>query len=110
MRTTGILLTTVTAQYRVFYEGLITGINKPLIPSETSPTETLQAFDSMIRIGIWNRTKVGRFVTHDLAGGGSHKTQNLGYAFRWETTLHGNAVEYGKQAIPKFLLDKIARQ
>ena len=29
-----------------------------------------------IRINIWNRAKVRRFMTHSLAGGGSH---NLGY-------------------------------
>ena len=42
-----------------------------------------------IRINIWNRAKVRRFITHSLAGGGSH---NLGFhALRWEMILHGNA-------------------
>ncbi len=46
-----------------------------------------------IRINIWNRAKVRRFLTHTLAGGGSH---NMGYsAFRWETIVHGNAGKFG---------------
>ncbi len=39
-----------------------------------------------IRITIWNRTRVRRFLIHNLAGGGSH---NLGYhAFIWETMVN----------------------
>ena len=60
-----------------------------------------------IRINIWNRAKIRRFLTHKLAGGGIH---NRGYhAFRWETILHGNAGEYGKYAVLSVLPDKIAR-
>ena len=60
-----------------------------------------------IRINIWNRAKVRRFITHSLAGGGSH---NLGYhALRWEMILHGNAGEMGKYAVLSVLPDKIAR-
>ncbi len=60
-----------------------------------------------IRINIWNRARVRRFLIHNLAGGGSH---NLGYhAFIWETILHGNAGEFGKYIILKYLPDKIAR-
>jgi hypothetical protein len=56
-----------------------------------------------IRINIWNRARVRRFLIHSLAGGGSH---NLGYhAFIWETILHGNV---GKYIIMKYLPDKIA--
>ena len=46
---------------------------------------------SGIRINIWNSAKVrlGRLLTHLLAGGGTH---NRGYhALRWEYMLHGNA-------------------
>ena len=60
-----------------------------------------------IRINIWNRAKVRRFITHSLAGGGSH---NLGYhALRWGMILHGNAGEMGKYAVLSVLPDKIAR-
>jgi hypothetical protein len=60
-----------------------------------------------IRINIWNRAKVRRFITHSLAGGGSH---NLGFhALRWEMILHGNAGEMGKYAVLSTLSDKIAR-
>jgi hypothetical protein len=60
-----------------------------------------------IRINIWNQAKVRRFITHSLAGGGSH---NLGFhALRWEMILHGNAGEMGKYAVLSTLLDKIAR-
>ena len=60
-----------------------------------------------IRINIWNRAKVRRFMTHSLAGGGSH---NLGYhALRWEMILHGNAGELGTYAVLRVLPDKIAR-
>ena len=60
-----------------------------------------------IRINIWNRAKIRRFLTHSLSGGGSH---NLGYhAMRWETITHGNAGEFGKYAVLKTLPDKIAR-
>ena len=51
--------------------------------------------------------RVRRFLVHNLAGGGSH---NLGYhAFIWETVPHGNAGEFGKYTIQKYLQDKIAR-
>ena len=54
-----------------------------------------------IRINIWNRAKVQRFLTHSLAGGGSH---NRGYhALRWEMILHGNAGEMGKYAVCSML-------
>ncbi len=60
-----------------------------------------------IRINIWNRARVRRFLIDSLAGGDSH---NLGYhAFIWETILHGNAGEFGKYTILKYLPDKIAR-
>ena len=62
---------------------------------------------SGIRINIWNRAKVRRFITHFLAGGGTH---NRGYhALRWEMILHGNAGEMGKYAVLSVLPDKIAR-
>ncbi len=62
---------------------------------------------SGIRIIIWNRAKVRLFITHSLAGGGSH---NMGYhALRWEMILHGNAGELGKYAVLSVLPDKIAR-
>jgi hypothetical protein len=62
---------------------------------------------AVIRINIWNRARVRRFLIHNLAGGGSH---NLGYhAFIWETILHGNAGEFGKYTILKYLPDKITR-
>jgi hypothetical protein len=61
---------------------------------------------SGIRINIWNRTKVRRLLTHNLAGGGSH---NLGYhALQWEMISHGNAGEMGKYAVLSVLPDKIA--
>ena len=60
-----------------------------------------------IRINLWNRAMVRRFMTHSLAGGGSH---NLGHhALRWEMILHGNAGEMGKYAVLSVLPDKIAR-
>ena len=60
-----------------------------------------------IRINIWNRAKVRRFLTHSLAGGGSH---NRGYhAFRWEMILHGNGGEMGQYKVLSVLPDKIAR-
>lgn len=60
-----------------------------------------------IRINIWNRAKVRRFLRHTLVGGGSH---NLGYgALRWEMILHGNAGQFGKYAVLSVLPDKIAR-
>jgi hypothetical protein len=61
-----------------------------------------------IRINIWNRAKIRRFlVHHSLSGGGSH---NLGYhALQWELILHGNAGEFWKYAVLKTLPDKIAR-
>ena len=62
---------------------------------------------SGIRINVWNSAKVRRFITHSLAGGGSH---NMGYhALRWEMILHGNAGEMGKYAVLSVLPDKIAR-
>ena len=62
---------------------------------------------SGIRINIWNRAKVRRFLTHQLAGGGNH---NRGYhAFRWDSILHGNAGEFGKYDVLSVLPDKIAR-
>ena len=73
---------------------------------ESAATSTSGDFAG-IRINIWNRAKVRRFLLHSLAGGGSH---NLGYhAFVWETILHGNAGEFGKYTILKYLPDKIAR-
>jgi len=60
-----------------------------------------------IRINIWNRAKIRRFLVHSLSGGGSH---NLGYhAMRHDTITHGNAGEFGKYAVLKTLPDKIAR-
>jgi hypothetical protein len=57
-----------------------------------------------IRINIWNRIMVRRFITHSQAGGGSHK---LGYhALSWEMILHGNAGEMGKYAVLSVLPDK----
>ena len=47
---------------------------------------------------------IQRFITHSLAGGGSH---NLGYhALRWEMILHGNAGELGTYAVLSVLPDK----
>ncbi len=60
-----------------------------------------------IRINIWNRAKVRRFITHSLAGGGSH---NLGYhALSWDMILHSNAGEMGKYGVLSMLSDRIAR-
>jgi hypothetical protein len=60
-----------------------------------------------IRINIWSRAKIRRFLVHSLHGGGCH---NLGYhAMRWETITHGNAGEFGKYAVLSTLPDKIAR-
>ncbi len=50
--------------------------------------------------------KGSAFSNPHLAGGGNH---NLGYhAFVWETILHGDAGEFGKYTILKYLPDKIA--
>ncbi len=60
-----------------------------------------------IRINIWNRAKVRRFITHSLAGGGSH---NLGYHdLSWEMILHGKAGEMGKYPVLSVLPDKVSR-
>lgn len=75
-------------------------------PTTDPNGKTLSGDVSGIRINIWNRAKVRRLLTHNLAGGGSH---NLGYhALRWETILHGNAGEMGKYAVLSVLPDKIA--
>jgi hypothetical protein len=95
------------------YEDYRTGNSVPLRADrwyqhapESEPNSTSGDFAG-IRINIWNRARVRRFLIHSLAGGGSH---NLGYhAFIWETILHGNAGEFGKYTILKYLPDKIAR-
>ena len=96
MFTTGMLRT--IAPDPVFLFGLTAGTNKPRHQIRNRTAET--------RINIWNRARVRRFLIHNLASGGSH---NLGYhAFIWETIQHGNAGEFGKYTILKYLPDKIA--
>ncbi len=79
-----------------------------LVPKDPSADPALSSGDfSGIRINIWNRAKVRRFITHFLAGGGTH---NRGYhALRWEMILHGHAGEMGKYAVLSVLPDQIAR-
>jgi hypothetical protein len=67
------------------------------------PAETLPAFESTFGIaqgfGVFCSTVWPVVAIH-----------NLGYhAFIWETILHGNAGEFGKYTILKYLQDKIAR-
>ena len=61
---------------------------------------------SGIRINIWNRAKVRRFITHFLLEVALTTGVN---ALRWEMILHGNAGEMGKYAVLSVLPDKIAR-
>ncbi len=79
--------------------------SRPLVPKRS---HFISSGDfSGIRINIWNSAKVRRFITHCLAGGGTH---NRGYhAMRSEMVLHGNAEEMGKYAVLSVLPDKIAR-
>ncbi len=72
---------------------------------ESAPT--LSSSDCFgIHINIWNRTKVRRFLTHPLAGGGSHK---LGYCtLKWEMILHGNAGEFYKYAVLSYNIYLVA--
>ena len=52
---------------------------------------------AVIRVNIWNRAKIRRFLRHTPVGGDS---LNLGYnALRWEMILHGNAGQIGKYAV-----------
>jgi hypothetical protein len=90
----------ITGQESVCPSEQTTGTKK--IPSD--PIMSIGDF-SGTRIKIWNRAKALRFITHSLAGGGSH---NMGYhALRWEMILHVNAGELSKYAVLAVLPDKL---
>ena len=103
MLTTGMLRT--IAPDAVFLFGLTAGTNKPRHQIPNRAAGTLPAFESTFG------SRKGSAFSDPQSGwwwqAGSH---NLGYhAFVWETILHGNAGEFGKYTILKYLPDKIAR-
>jgi hypothetical protein len=58
-----------------------------------------------IRVNIWERAKVRRYLEHYLEGGGLN-----GYdALRHEGILRGDAGKLGRYDILSFLPDKVAR-
>ncbi len=61
-----------------------------------------------IRVNIWNRAKVRRFITHSLIGGGTHQ---LGYdALDLDYIKQGNAGgTLGGYAVLSVLPDKVAK-
>jgi hypothetical protein len=92
--TTGILL--ILAQETMCCSEKIAGTNKP--------QEKIRSYQAFFfpgnRIIIWNRSEVRRFLTHTLAGGGSHNLGN--HALRREIIVHwhGNGV-YDGMYFPK---------
>ena len=62
---------------------------------------------SGIKCNIWERAKVRRYLTHELASGDGH---NSGFdAFKWESVLRGSAGAYGTYGVLEVLPDKIGR-
>jgi hypothetical protein len=62
---------------------------------------------SGIKCNIWERAKVRRYLTHELASGDGH---NSGFdAFKWESVLRGSAGAYWTYGVLEVLPDKIGR-
>ena len=61
-----------------------------------------------IRVHIWDRAKVRRFITHSLTGGGSHQR---GYdALDLDFIKQGNAGgQLGRYEVLSYLPDKVAK-
>ncbi len=60
-----------------------------------------------ITCNIWERARIRRNITHNLAGGSTHSLENR--SVKWEAILHSQVDPLGNHSVAKYLPDTIAR-